>query len=111
MWGVAPTTRLEPVTHPHVVVPDGAPIVVSNYKQGPWYIRPIENAPDGDLGSLVGPPGGWENAQDAVDWLMQSGLKDRGGPDDSVPWGPWLGMRFEVLPMRDPPEFIRYCSW
>jgi hypothetical protein len=93
-----------------VIIPEGAPIVVSDYVMGPWYIRPVDEE-DGELGTLVGPLGGWEHPQEAVDWLMQCGLKDRGGKGDFEWAKPWLGYRFEIIPLRSQSDFIRFCSW
>ena len=99
-----------------VVIPEGVPITGPNFAHGPFCILAIETDKPGhrdevDAHHLICPDGGWEIAQEAIDWLMQSGLKERGGKLDFPDSVPWLNMRFEILALRDQSDFIRFCSW
>lgn len=99
-----------------VVIPEGVPITGPNFGHGPFCILAIETdrpAEDDDVHThhLICPDGGWETAQQAVNWLMHCGLKERGGKRDLPGSVPWLGMRFEILALRDQPSFMQFCSW
>lgn len=94
---------------PKVVIPEGVPLRGPNFAWGPFALLVTE--PHKFAHHIVCPEGGWEFAQQAVDWLMQSGLKERGGKLDLPGSVPWLGMRFEIIALREPNSFLQYCSW
>lgn len=77
------------------------PVKITSFMNGPFVI--VVSVPDDeDFPIVVSPPGGFEKAQDALDYIEINFSKRK---------EPYLGCDFTIAPMRTPFSFIQFCSW